>query len=126
MPDFFYRFLLFESMFNYDENYVYTNLLQTCIKSGIQKIEDIPYMYKRVTFNNNIVYTYWNENKYYAWLSIATIVHSDTTNQFKECRPSIKTMYQFKKLLENFYLGKHKPKIIKKKSKLKWIANEKI
>lgn len=70
-------------------------ILSRCIESGLKDIKSSERFYATITFNNGIEYTYWNANKYHAWLSEGRIGNYNYYN----CRPSRKTMRKFRKLL---------------------------
>ena len=65
------------------------------------KIQNEPY-HASVIFNDGTIVTFWNANKWYAWMSSGTIKFSNG----KELRwssqvPSYEVLYKFKMLFEN-------------------------
>ena len=52
---------------NYDTDICLSNLLQGCIKSGVQSLNYIDRWTTVCVFNNGLEYTFWNTNIPYAW-----------------------------------------------------------
>ena len=109
MTDLLYKFFLLRELgFNYPYNRDYDNFLIDCLVTGIRS-----YRYDifdgEVVFNNNIRYTFWNSNKFYAWLQTAAFQDMTTfqpgygigLTRFSG-RPSAKTMYFFNRALKNW------------------------
>lgn len=79
----------------------YDNLLRQCINSGIDTYDTISYYHSKIKFNNGAVYTYWNENFPYAWLSEYTIEKNGEVFKGWHTRPKRKTMYLlYKQILD--------------------------
>lgn len=68
----YYKFKLSTFLMNYAVDRTACDILSTCLNSGIKNV-DRRYGRLVINFNNEVEINYWNENKYYAWLSEAII-----------------------------------------------------
>lgn len=103
----------------YPENDDYTEFLSDCIDSGIKTIEYSDVVAQdgtayaiRVTFGNNVVGQFWNNELYEGWLRSAMFTWGDNPinrEKFTDQRPSRYQMSRFLKLLDNRHLKEFKP-----------------
>ena len=65
------------------------------LDKGIENIEETQNgFYKKITFQNKCAYEFWDENRYYAWLSRG-VFYDEYGNRrwsYKDLRPSRKMM----------------------------------
>ena len=99
----YYRFKT-AMFFNYDVDTLLDRALNAGVKSGIKCASSCGFLAK-VEFMNGTKIDYWNENKYYAWMSRGTITfrNGDEYN-FYDARPTAKWMYLFKCALEDYHM----------------------
>lgn len=107
----FIRLLFFRlsvSGFNYKVNYELDAILNRCMDES-DEFELVDSKYDAViTFNNGVIYEYWNENKYYAWLQDGKFIFKNSTIfRYSGARPTIKTIHRFKRYINS----SKKPKI---------------
>lgn len=77
--------------------------LRDCLASGMQNITSENEYEAVAEFRNGTRFIFWNTNKYYAWLKRGILIFPDDTRYtWNDARPTVKTMYEFKKALENF------------------------
>lgn len=82
-------------------------VLSECIKSGISSYseskEGKKLFRKTVIFNNNVIYEFWDVNKYYAWLSDGEFIfpNPELNFKYKNSRPSYFTLMSFNEAIKN-------------------------
>jgi hypothetical protein len=69
--------------------------LQAGLSAGIQKVRSNDHYYATVTFKNGVIYSFWNLNRYYAWLHSGTFNKNGETYRYGDARPSRGVMYDF-------------------------------
>jgi hypothetical protein len=90
-------------IFNYEIDSFLNSILNQCLKSGLKSVNSESSFYATIIFNNGIKFTYWNVNRYYAWLKKGVFEFPDgNTYNYDDARPSAKTMYKMRRALENF------------------------
>ena len=90
----------------YEENSGVTSLLRACLDSGILEVGPPQEYHRIVTFNNGVRYSFWNANKYYAWMSEGEFydeVDKKTLLRYHSSRPSWKYVFRTKKAIQKFY-----------------------
>ncbi len=67
-------------IFNYSVDVVLDKALKDSLNSGIANVNSISRFFMAVTFNNGVIFTCWNQGKYYAWLSRAILASQTEQN----------------------------------------------
>ena len=95
-----YRLLLRTLIFNEAKDNFYDKLLLKCLESGVDEILEYEKHNVEVVFYNGIKFSFWNYNKYYAWLTDGCFTLPNQKKiHFKGSRPSAKAMYLLEKQL---------------------------
>jgi hypothetical protein len=118
-PDFHYNYKL---NFEYDERL--SNLLKTekivKINQNLRVNSDTENITTtEIYFSNGVIFKFWNENKYYAWLKSGIFTSFGSEVEFVESRPSSRTMLMFKNAIKNFEFVKQPEK--NAITKIQWI-----
>jgi hypothetical protein len=89
--------------FNYPFDPALDKLLKDGLKSGLKSVATINKYEASAVFNNGMKLTYWNANKYYAWMNSACAeLPSGNKYVFHDSRPSAKAMYMMIQALAKF------------------------
>ena len=91
----------------------------------ITSIEYLNYDYK-ITFDDNSILTFWNSNRWYAWMVIGNMVFSNGKKiEWRYETPSYEVLYKYRKLILNQeeINKKEEVKEIKKEKKFKKIED---
>jgi len=100
----YYKIRLGTLLFNDEANRAVTLHLKECLRYDILNV-GLGQFEGEVRFANGVVYRFWNNNKYYAWLSEGTFSDAYTDEiiyRYTNGRPSAKMMWKFKKEIERF------------------------
>lgn len=90
-------------LFNYDVDTALDKALKDGVKSGLKSVTSYDSYYTTAVFNNGTRLTYWNANKYYAWIKSGGFEFPNGEKyHFDNARPTAKTMYMMKCALANF------------------------
>lgn len=102
MKNLFYRFhTSFD--FNYGIDPILDKALRDCMDRGLKKIISISDNRGEVEFNDGTKYFFSNSGRYNSWLDRGDFVFATGLTYHYSCkRPTVKTMYLFKKVLDNF------------------------
>ena len=86
----------------YDIDPMYSTVLNKCIDSGIETV-DVDGYDGVITFGNGYEYTFWNANRFYAWLHRGVFYHEvdDEILKFNTSQPDMITMYRLLKTLRD-------------------------
>lgn len=90
-------------IFSFPIDFTLDKALKECIESGLKSINSTSPHHTTAKFNNGTKFTYWNSNKYHAWLSEGVFEFSNGNKYaYKDVRPKAKTMYSMIVLLKKF------------------------
>jgi len=82
--------------FNYKIDWTLDKAIILGVESGIEKIYSKSNYFAVCVFKNGTELTFWNVNRYYAWIASGEIKFKNGyTYDFSDCRPSAKTIYKF-------------------------------
>lgn len=89
--------------FLYGIDYAVDKALSDGVQSGLESVDSRgPYL-TTATFKNGTIFTFWNENKYYAWMKRGTFKFENGSQyHYDNARPSAKTMYLMMCALKGF------------------------
>jgi hypothetical protein len=98
-----YRILLGVFFFLKPQRRALSVILDSCIKSGINKINYQGYRIF-IDFGNGYTMHAWNANKFYSWLSDGTVKDGEELiYKWEDERPRAKTMYKLNRLITSYY-----------------------
>lgn len=102
------RFLF--SLYNYSSSNELSIYINNCINTGIISVAYSSRFDMYILFGNELIVEFWNENKYYAWLSKGSIISKESGElyKWKNKRPNRRTMARLYCEIEKYEKRKNK------------------
>ncbi len=97
-----YNILINTYLFNENRDRALDNILSTCIPFGVLLYKKESSCRSIIEFGNGTSISFWDENKYYAWLMDGTATMPDGFKYTWKGRPSAKNMYRLQKAIDRY------------------------
>lgn len=103
LEEIYYKFKLNTFLMNYSKDPIICDMLSACLNSGIKTFNGGCSLI--IEFNNGVEAGFWNENKYYAWLSNGWFKKNNKVlYSYRDRRVSAKLMFRLEQDLKEHLL----------------------